>query len=279
MHEYISLNTWYDRMDGSESLSIGGLNCGTYSDVPRTNHVVAANTEQTNTSSAQPVYGNPSVSYRTLIFDLDQTLYPKSSSLQMKIRHRLYKSLMKRNACSYEQAKQMYVEMSVKYGLGYKGMIKEYGMDECWYDELVDFDFGEMLKMDERLNGRIMRIGSDCSDDREDDRDKNRNAGTTTNSTQFFIFTNSQEKYTRRVLKYLNIPHISKIFYTTYFQPRMLCKPERKAFEFVNTYCKGDTYFFDDKMANVEMGKMMGWKCFLIDDDLYDVLGMFDAMG
>lgn len=296
MHEYISLNTWYDRMDGSESLSIGELNCGTYSGVPRTNRVVTANTEQTNTPSAQPVHVNPSVSYRTLIFDLDQTLYPKSSSLQMTTRHRLYESLMKRNAWSYEQAKQVYVEMSVKYGLGYKGMIKEYGMDECWYDELVDFDFGEMLRMDERLNERMMRIGSDSNDrdlsgnhDRSNDRDlsddhdrsndKNRNASATTSSTQFFIFTNSQEKYTRRVLKYLNIPHISKVFYTTYFQPRMLCKPERKAFELVNTYCKGDTYFFDDKMVNVEMGKMMGWKCFLIDDDLYDVLGMFDAMG
>ncbi|ELQ76142.1 Haloacid dehalogenase-like hydrolase [Trachipleistophora hominis] len=316
MHEYISLNTWYDTTnnknkddDMNSEIEYGNPQ---YSDDEALDHALHydllcdadGHSNDYTTNARQSCHtASQSVPYKTIIFDLDQTLYTKTSSLQTIIRHRLYQSLMARRAWSYEQSKQVYIEMSVKYGLGYKGMIREYGMDQRWYDELLDFDFGEVLKVDERLNDRIMRVGNingrrdtmngdsgsgnndrngkssgngknsgndrnGKSGDNHDDRDNNGNG-----NIAFFIFTNSPKEYTKRVLEHLKVPNISKIFYTTYFQPHMLCKPQRRAFELVNTYCRGKTYFFDDKMVNVEMGKTMGWNCFLVDDDLYDLLG------
>lgn len=185
-----------------------------------------------------------------LVFDIDNTLYCESSGLSCFIKKQIYAYAASKNIPK-EKIKDVCTNYSKQYGLALKGFLKNHpDTDPVEFDSLVDgiADLDSYLSKNDTLKAMI-----ECF------------------NVPLYCFTNANYKHAIRVLKTLGIYEcFDAIFYCEYTKcGDFLCKPDIKAYELVQQMIGKDTSvcFFDDSVANVEVGKSFGWKCYKVDSN------------
>jgi putative hydrolase of the HAD superfamily len=191
--------------------------------------------------------GNPRKDELTdLIFDLDDTLYPRESGLMSAINQRISLYMLERMGMAPGLVTRLRPEYFRQYGTTMRGLAIHYGLDCDEYLAFVhDVPVGDYIKPDPELDAALARIPWRMS-----------------------IFTNASEAHARRVLAALGVSqrfgHIFDVAAVDYRG-----KPALSAYRKVlNVLSVGaaQCIMADDAMSNLAPAKELGLITVLVDD-------------
>lgn len=215
-----------------------------------------------------------------VFFDLDDTLYPKSSGIQKIVADRIAKYMSEE--LGFENAETKSYELYYQYGTTLNGLVHlGYQIEPLvsFYHYVHDFDLQTTTVI-------------------EDDRDlqlllsKLRSKFQTSNQIlKIILFTNSDYRHAKRLLKYLNIEsYFDDLIYfeLNHEHPKPKMESYEQALQIGIELLKNDpkcqqlfqegmnikdktitSYFFDDNKNNViTASKKFSWKCCFIDEHL-----------
>lgn len=148
-----------------------------------------------------------SMSFTTIFFDLDDTLYPSYNGLWKAIRDRINTFMVERLSISAEETPSLRRSYYETYGTALRGLQVHYQVDPDEYLAFVhDLPLSSFLQPDPRLNELIDRLPQ-----------------------RKWIFTNADSAHARRVLEALNLSScfegIVDVRATGF-----ACKPQLKAY-------------------------------------------------
>lgn len=191
-------------------------------------------------------------------FDLDNTLYPKSSGIAELMAQRIELFFVNYLNLPLDESRILGARFYRDYGLAIKGLIKHFSIDPVEYDKFVDggLPLDEILKPQERLTALLDNLSKQ---------------GTC------WIFTNAGKSHALRVLELLQLDSFfSGIIYCDYSEKNFPAKPDRLAFARA-MQCAGvddpnKCFFFDDSIGNIRTAQEVGWNVVFIDEDATDNL-------
>ena len=175
----------------------------------------------------------------TWVFDLDNTLYPASSSLFNQVSRRMTAFIMEHFDIAPDAAQERQRDLFMRYGTTLRGLMVEHGVDpEPFLDYVHAIDLG-LLDADPGLAERLARLPG-----------------------RKLIFTNASRLHAERVLERLGItPHFEEIFDIA--AADYLPKPDRASYALmlerhqVSARC---ACMIDDIPRNLEPAKALGMK-------------------
>lgn len=186
-------------------------------------------------------------------FDLDNTLYPKSSGIDKLMAERIELYFINYLKLPHAESKQLGARFYRDYGLAIKGLIKHFSIDPREYDRFVDggLPLDEILKPQLRLQSLIDRLSQ---------------------KGHCWIFTNAGLPHALRVLSLLQIKdYFSGVIYCDYSEENFPAKPDRMAFaramQCVGIEDPKKCFFFDDSINNIRSAQEMGWNVVYIDEE------------
>jgi putative hydrolase of the HAD superfamily len=146
--------------------------------------------------------------YKTIFFDLDDTLYPQSSGLWLAIKERMNLYMHERLGIAWDEIPAMREMYFQQYGTTLRGLEVNYTVDELDYLDFVhDLPLGKYIAPDPNLRTALEVL-----------------------STRKFIFTNANRGHAQRVLTALGVDDLfDGIIDVTAISP--FCKPMRESFE------------------------------------------------
>ncbi len=197
------------------------------------------------------IQNNPK--HPVFFFDLDNTLYPKSSGIDQLMARRIELFFMEHLQLPAEESRQLGARFYQDYGLAIKGLIKHFSIDPAVYDAFVDggLPLEDILKP----NLKLQRILSSLNEH-----------GTC------WVFTNAGRTHATRVLRLLQLDsYFAGVIYCDYSEPNFPAKPDRLAFQRAMN-CVGveeasRCYFFDDAIGNIRAAREVGWKVIYVDEE------------
>jgi len=171
---------------------------------------------------------------RGILFDLDNTLYPREKDVFARINERINDFVRDFIQCEGEKVDALRRDYRERYGTTLGGLMRHHSVDPDQYLEYVhDVPVEEILGPDEALTDFLSSIG-----------------------LPMIIFTNGSRRHARRVLDALGTAPffrgICDLADTNY-----LGKPHRRAFENAADLLGiglGETIFVDDLAVNVRAG-------------------------
>lgn len=182
----------------------------------------------------------------TVLFDLDNTLYPASSGLMKGIDVRINAYVMNLLGISEAESQQLRKKYYAEYGTTLHGLQRNYAVDPDHYLSYVhDVAIESFLASDAELNHLLSELRAVKA-----------------------IFTNSPEPYARRVLRVLGIePHFTEVFDIRFanFTP----KPHPVAYQRVldALAVAGDaTILVEDTHSNIPPARALGMTTILVGD-------------
>lgn len=186
-------------------------------------------------------------------FDLDNTLYPKSSGIAELMVERIELFFVNYLKLPLEESRVLGARFYRDYGLAIKGLIKHFSIDPLEYDRYVDggLPLEDILKPYPELTTLMDRLSKRGS---------------------CWVFTNAGKCHATRVLKLLQIDcFFSGVIYCDYSETDFPAKPDRSAF-IRAMRCAAVTepskcFFFDDSIGNIRTAQEIGWKVVYIDED------------
>jgi len=198
-------------------------------------------------------YNTAPIEGPVFFFDLDNTLYPKSSGIAELMAHRIELFFVNYLKLPLDESRILGARFYKDYGLAIKGLIKHFSIDPIEYDRFVDggLPLEEILKPDQRLTRLLDNLSKKGS---------------------CWIFTNAGKSHANRVLKLLQIEsYFSGIIYCDYSEENFPHKPDRLAFARAMK-CVGVTepskcFFFDDSIGNIMTAQEIGWNVVFVDED------------
>jgi len=193
-------------------------------------------------------------SHPVFFFDLDNTIYPKSSGIDHMMARRIELFFTEKLRLPLSQAKELGARYYRDYGLSIKGLIKDFAIVPTEYDEYVDcgLPLDDLLRPDAELKRAI--------------RNLNKNHG------PCWIFTNAGKTHALRVLRLMELDsseYLQGVIYCDYAEPDFPAKPDRMAFDRAMRRCgvraedpsdRRRCFFFDDSLANLKVGRDLGWQ-------------------
>jgi putative hydrolase of the HAD superfamily len=181
-----------------------------------------------------------------LIFDLDETLYPRESGLMGAINERISLYMLERLGMAPELVKRLRPEYFRKYGTTMRGLAIHHNLDCDDYLAFVhEVPVEAYIKADPELDAALARIPWRMS-----------------------IFTNASEAHARRVLATLDVSrHFGHIFDVAAmdYQGKPAVSAYRKVLAVLSvmpTQC----VMADDSMGNLAPAKDLGLVTVLVDD-------------
>jgi len=167
------------------------------------------------------------MSYSTLFFDLDDTLYPHDSGLWSAIYERISLFMHERVGLPWEQVFPLRKRLNQQYGTTMRGLVAEYGIDEQDYLTFVhDLPLEDFIQPDPAIRDMLRQY-----------------------TQQKMILTNADRNHARRVLRALNLEDcFDKIIDILDLSP--YCKPMPEAFN----------------IALKKAGNLKPTQCILVDD-------------
>ncbi len=180
------------------------------------------------------------MSYSTIFFDLDDTLYPPTSGIWEAIGSRMEQYMVEKLAIP---ANSVHVERSRlfhSYGTTLRGLVAEYGIDDVFFlDYVHDIPINEYLSANPRLRETI----SDFKQRR-------------------IIFTNASLDHANRVVKALGIEDLfEQVIDIVAIKP--WCKPQAEAFstalEIAKVYNPAECIMIDDAHRNLVTAHELGF--------------------
>ncbi len=186
-------------------------------------------------------------------FDLDNTLYPKSSGIAELMVQRIELFFVNYLKLPIAESKVLGARFYRDYGLAIKGLIRHFCIDPVEYDRFVDggLPLDTILKPEYELISlmdRLSRRGA-C-----------------------WVFTNAGRSHAERVIKLLQIEtFFSGVIYCDYSEPNFPAKPDRIAFaramQCARVSDPKKCYFFDDSIGNIRTAQDIGWNVVYVDED------------
>ncbi len=186
-------------------------------------------------------------------FDLDNTLYPKSSGIDQLMARRIELFFVEHLKLPLEESQHLGARFYQDYGLAIKGLIKHFSIDPLVYDEFVDggLPLDKLLQPNTKLQQILQFLNEHGS---------------------CWVFTNAGKSHATRVLKLLQLESLfAGVIYCDYSEPNFPAKPDRLAFQRA-MQCVGvddpaRCYFFDDSVGNIRTAREIGWKAVYVNEE------------
>ncbi len=178
--------------------------------------------------------------YKTLVFDLDETLYPVECGLWEAIGERINSYMLDVMGFAREEIRPLRDKLYHQYGTTLRGLKMVYGVDEVDYLEYVhDVPLANYIKADERIRNVLLGFPQ-----------------------RRIIFTNGHTAHARRVLNLLNLEDcFDQIIDVLDVSP--YCKPQPEAFNIMLEKAGGllpnECILLDDNLGNVRSARQMGF--------------------
>jgi putative hydrolase of the HAD superfamily len=185
------------------------------------------------------------MSYNTIFFDLDDTLYPPTTGLWDLIGERIDLFIQNKVGVPPEETIPLRKRLFETYGTTLRGLGIEFGIDEEEYLSFVhDVPVDQILKPDPILRSLLLSI-----------------------AYRKIIFTNADRFYARRVIHALGLDGcFSQIIDIQDISPD--CKPQKTAFEkavsLAGLVSPVNIILIDDTPKNLETASLMGFFTILV---------------
>ncbi|CCE61664.1 hypothetical protein TPHA_0A05900 [Tetrapisispora phaffii CBS 4417] len=212
------------------------------------------------------VYPEQDPNLRVFFFDIDNTLYSKSTHIQDLMVQAIMNYLENYLGLDHRTATLMNKEYYKRYGLLVKGLVANNGIDALDYNSMVD----DSLPLQNVLSEPNLQLRKMLQDLRASGK-----------FDKLWLFTNAYKNHALRIVKILGIADLfDGITYCDYTQSKnLICKPDARAFEKaklesgLGDYRNG--YFIDDSGNNIRVGLELGLKCVHLQEDTLnnDILG------
>lgn len=210
-----------------------------------------------NTSPAWTVVPKVARQQRTIFFDLDNTLYPKSLGIHTQMAERIRLFMQEVLNLPEDESRRLGAKYYLDYGLAIRGIVNDFNIDTDHYDRFVDggLELEHLLKPCPILHSWLESIQG-----------------------RRWIFTNAGIHHAERVLGLLGIRHLFEgVIHCDYGEAQFPAKPERLAFERAMKWagvCVPELcYFIDDSSNNIRVAHELGWKAaYLNEEDSLDAL-------
>ena len=181
-----------------------------------------------------------------LVFDLDETLYPKDSGLMGAINERIRSYMVDKLGFDPATVEQIRRNYYLKYGTSLRGLMVEYGIDpEDYLAYVHDIPLEQYLSPDSRdLREALSHI-----------------------NLEKIIFTNASTEHALRILRFMGLEE----FFSRIVDIRALgyiCKPAPEAFvRFLDIIkAKGEECILvEDSLRNLRVAKDFGMTTVLVD--------------
>lgn len=183
----------------------------------------------------------------TVLFDLDDTLYPASSGMMLQVDNRITDFVHRLLGGSYEEAREIRHNLFVEFGTTLNGLMNNYHVDVDEYLSYVhDVTFDELVQPDPKLQQMLHDL-----------------------SAQKILFTNSPVEYAERIVRRLGIDNqISDIFDIR--RSNLVPKPRIEPYELVLNTLKlpaDKMAFVEDTLKNLVPAHQLGMTTFLISNE------------
>ena len=186
------------------------------------------------------------MSLSTILFDLDNTLYPASSGLMHIVDTRITEYVQNLLGVEPAEAMQLRRQYFIDYGTTLRGLQQHHAVDpEDYLAYVHDLALESFLASDVALDCLLSEVGATKA-----------------------IFTNAPGDYARRVLATLGIErHFENVFDIRFhaFQP----KPDPSAYCRVLSalqVCPDEVVFLEDTLCNLRPARALGMTTILIDE-------------
>ena len=178
------------------------------------------------------------MTYSTILFDLDDTIYPPSSHVWDMISDRIHTYMIDKIGIPQEQVSAMRNKYYQTYGTTLRGLVIHHQIDPEEYLNFVhDVPVLDHLIPDPKLKEMLQSL-----------------------PYQKYIFTNSDNKHANRVLNHLGIQdQFAGIIGIMDFFPS--CKPMKEAFEIALKIIgqhPEECIFIDDSIKNLNQANQLG---------------------
>lgn len=196
----------------------------------------------------------PDPNVRIFYFDIDNTLYKRSTNIQEQMQYSILLYLVHELNIPIKQARKLAMDYYKRYGLMVSGLLDNFNIDPMRYNWLVDdsLDLDNILKPDLELRKMLISIRSSGKIDK------------------LWLFTNAYKNHALRCVKLLGIADLfDGITYCDYsntrnFTQQIYCKPNKKYYEQAKLESGlGDwnnAWFIDDSLDNVRSAVDIGLK-------------------
>lgn len=194
---------------------------------------------------------------RIFYFDIDNTLYQKSSGIENLMKESIYSYVTNELSIPSGTAKHIMKTYSQHYGLMVAGLVKNFNIDPMKYNMMVDdtLDIGDSLKINLKLRKLLLDMKSSNKIDK------------------LWLCTNAYVNHALRCIKLLGIADLfDGITYVQYNSNReIICKPDPRFFERLKLESGlGDwknAFFIDDSISNIRTASSLGMcKCFYVNE-------------
>ncbi len=178
------------------------------------------------------------MAYSTIIFDLDDTLYPPTAHVWDLISDRIHTYMIEQVGISPKEVSEVRNHYYKTYGTTLRGLVIHHDIEPRAYLDFVhDFPMVDQLKPDQNLTDMLNAL-----------------------PYEKVIFTNSDLKHTNRILNILGIRNqFEKIVGIMDVFP--YCKPMKEAFDIAfDKFGKKpqECIFVDDSIQNLDQGNAIG---------------------
>jgi putative hydrolase of the HAD superfamily len=175
---------------------------------------------------------------RYALFDLDNTIYPKSCGLMNEIGNRINRYMVERLGISEDEVSRRRLAFLIKWGTTLNALRRHYSVDP---DEFLDFvhniRLNRYLQKDPALDNMLERL-----------------------TLRKIIFTNADARHARRVLSHTGIlRHFEMIFDIHMLD--FINKPDRRAYFMILDFIGArpeECVLIEDSPANIHAAKELG---------------------
>ena len=184
----------------------------------------------------------------TLLFDLDNTIYPKSAGIMPAIGQRIFSFMEEKLGINSSQVPALRDRLFHEYGTTLRGLKNLYQFKvQDYLDYVHDIDLNLFIEPDPNLRIVLSSL-----------------------SQKKYIFTNADTKHTIKILTFLGISDLfSDIIDVHKIDP--FVKPNHEAFtkamEYLECSSWNGTLFIDDSIQNIKSAENAGLKSVLIDEN------------
>lgn len=190
---------------------------------------------------------------KTLLFDLDETIYPSRIGLLREVGRRIGEYIQMKFAVPHEEAEKIRIAYKDEFGSTLQGLYRKDNINPSDYTDFVyNIDYASFLTENKRLYEVLAKLPQNK-----------------------IIYTNGAKVHAYAVLKEMGIPvdifkSVISIEDTEYY-----AKPNSQSYEIMiqkTGIIPEDSLFFDDQQRNIAAGEKHGIAGVVVQKDLEDIL-------
>ena len=182
----------------------------------------------------------------TWIFDLDDTLYPRSSGLHERMVERVVRLIQDLTGTDAKSAAKLHARYYSDYGTSMVGLMRHHGVSPDKYIEFVHKIDISSISRSHELNELLSRLPG-----------------------KLIVFTNGSKNHANRILSHLGIQDaFDEVFGVE--ASDFIGKPDARAYDAMISSCDVDpsrAIMFDDRQVNLEVPRALGMRTVLVSEN------------